>query len=1205
VIPLIPVSAQSAPLIVLAGVTFFVGVYHLLLFFRRPRNREYLTFSVSCLAMGLYDVFCAVLYGAANPGDGALWQRLQCATLALVCISFSWFVLDYFSGEVIFHRGTRITIAAFSLFFLAAAVFGPLNPGDLFWKLSEPLVKVIRLPLGLGAVYNELAPGPLSNAQSVLAFAWYAYVVGLGIRAYRRGARRTAPPFLLSMAIFFLSMLNDTFVSSGVYNFVYTMEYAYMVIVLMVTVSLTGRVVETSIVLEALRASEDRFRGLVETSSDWIWEVDAGGTFSYSSPKVRDLLGYMPEEVIGKSVFDFMTPSDSRQAEERFRVLAASGSPLERMENTNVRKDGGTVVLETNAIPMIDAEGRLVGYRGVNHDITRRKAVEEDLRGRTRQLEALRQLGLELTAELDLDSLLKSIVTRAMELLGVSSGGMYLHNGGRDLIEWRFRIGPLGPPPGSWLRRGEGLSGRVWEKNETLIVNNYQAWEGRSKTNEGLPDMAAIGSPVRWGGEFFGVLCVMNETSHAFTPADAKLLDLFASQAAIAMRNARLFEAAGSRAERLSVVNRIASAVGTALELDQLLETVYRETAGIFAADCFSMALYDEKTGEIELRFKMENGTRAPREKVSVRDGFTSRVIATKEPLLVYDVLNEDTVPSLPMNAGGKTLRSWLGVPLLFGNRLSGVISVQSYRPGAYGGDDRQLLSTIAEQVASVVERARLYRTLRDSEERYRTLFERASDAVILQSMEGVVLDANERACQLLGYTRPELLSLSASDIVSPESPGLLPLHMESAAGTVRTEGEYLCKGGSKVTVEASTTLLKVGGKPVVLIQAHDIMERKRIEEQLRQAQKMEAIGTLAGGIAHDFNNILTGILGYASLLRQELPQGSPLFADVKAIQGSAGRAAELTQQLLTFSRKNPQVEMRPVDLNDVVREVALFLARTIDPSITIDSRLGEGPCTVLGNSGQLHQALLNLCLNARDAMPNGGLLRMETRIDGTGIPPGESGRVSVTVSDTGTGMEAAVRERIFEPFFTTKEKGRGLGLAMVYGIIRGHGGDISVRSEPGKGSFFAISLPACVSEASEPKVYDASIPPGGHETILVVDDEEPVRNVLRRILERGGYSVVLAEDGVRGIELFRERRDDIDLVVLDMAMPRMSGSETFESLLAIDQNVKVLISSGYSEEGRAAELLDRGARGFLRKPYGIEMVLNTVRETLDIKDGT
>ena len=423
----------------------------------------------------------------------------------------------------------------------------------------------------------------------------------------------------------------------------------------------------------------------------------------------------------------------------------------------------------------------------------------------------------------------------------------------------------------------------------------------------------------------------------------------------------------------------------------------------------------------------------------------------------------------------------------------------------------------------------------------------------------------------------------------------------EDFATTIRRKD-----GQTRIIAWNSRNLVDERGTPIGSIAlGRDITERKQLEAQLRQAQKMEAIGTLAGGIAHDFNNILTGILGFASIIHSKLPVDSPLRSDVETIVRSAQRASELTRQLLTFARRG-RVEVRPLSLNNMAREVINLLERTIDKAIAIELCLADDLATVEGNTGQLHQMLLNLCLNARNAMPQGGQLIIETQnvtlseekthteLD---LEAGQYALLSVT--DTGIGMNAEIQQRLFEPFFTTKEQGRGLGLAMVYGIVRGHGGAIHVYSEPGQGSTFKVYLPVAsrLAQDTAPEEVEAL---GGSETILVVEDEESVRALLRRILEEGGYTVLLAANGVEAVERYAERSTAIDLVVLDIIMPQMGGRETYERLREIDPEVRVLLSSGYSENGQAQDILATGARGFLQKPYDLRAVLRNVREVLE-----
>lgn len=1203
-------SAASISAVVLAGITFYVALHNLVVYLRGGRRyREHLTFALACLAMGLYDLFCAGLYNVTQEGQGQQWQRLQVVALALVSMTFPWFVVDYLSPSMPLERRWKVPLLGFTCYFALAAVLALVERGGLCWS-DEPATKVIPLPWGGVITYYEVLPGPLTDVQSALGIGVFFYVLALALRAFWRGLRRETRPLLIALALFFLSALNDTAVSSGLYHFVYTMEYAYMGIVLLMTDSLTAKAVEAEVIREALQASEARFRSLVEATSDWIWEADNDLRFTYTSPRVQDILGYRPGDLLGRQAYDFMPAEDAASARTRFAPEIAAHKPLLRVENRFCHRDGHLVVLETSAVPILDG-GRFRGYRGISRDVTERHIAEETLRRRAAQMEALRQVGLEITAQLDLDALLSSIVAHAVQLLGATGGGLYLYRPERDVLEWAIGVGEGQPAPGSVLRRGEGVSGHVWATGEPLIVDDYWHWRGYSRVHNGLPNVAVVAVPVHWGEEFLGVLSVGVEVELArtFSQADAEILSLFATDAAIAIRNARLYRAARRRAEYLAAVNHVAAAVGAALDLDDLLEKVYQEVAAIFRADSLFIALYDQAAGELDFRLLVDGGLRNPPVRQPLGVGLTSWVITADRPLLIRDMEREGHALPAPFLWGTmKPPASWLGVPMHVGQRLLGVICVQSYTPGAYDEEDKQLLCTLADQVAVAVERARLYETLHDSEEKYRALFEQANDAVLLLTLDGRILEGNRRLGELLGYEPAELLQRSVDELLPPE---VRMRYSHTREGTdlgrtgMRVETWLLRRDGSRVAVELSTSMLEVGGQKMVLVLIRDITERQQLEEQLRQTQKMEAIGTLAGGLAHDFNNLLTGIVGYASLVQQDLPPDSQGYADVGAIIEAATRASDLTKQLLTVARMGPPGEMAPRNLNAIVLEVYRLLERTIDKAIVIELRLAEGLPLVHGDAGQLHQLLLNLCLNARDAMPRGGRMSIETAWTqmsaeaGAVLGVAAGDYVVLSVSDTGVGIEAEVRARLFEPFFTTKEQGRGLGLAMVYGIVRAHQGGIQVESAPGQGSTFRVYLPAH-SANERVSVRESVELIGGSETVLVVDDEDSVRDVLQRILERGGYHVLLARDGQEAEEIFRQHADEIDLVILDMVMPRIGGKQTYERLRGYAPEVKVLLSSGYSEEGQAAEVLASGACGFLQKPYDVRAVLLKVRQALD-----
>jgi PAS domain S-box-containing protein len=385
---------------------------------------------------------------------------------------------------------------------------------------------------------------------------------------------------------------------------------------------------------------------------------------------------------------------------------------------------------------------------------------------------------------------------------------------------------------------------------------------------------------------------------------------------------------------------------------------------------------------------------------------------------------------------------------------------------------------------------------------------------------------------------------------------------------------------------------------------ARDISERKQLEAQLQHSQRMEAIGTLGGGIAHDFNNLLMGIQGNTSLMLLGIDSGHPHFERLKNIEQQVQSGAELTKQLLGFARGG-KYQVSPLDLNKLVKDSSDMFGRT-KKEVTIQRKLQEDLWTVAADSGQIDQVLLNLYVNAWQAMPAGGTIFLETKnvvlheeeVKPYGLNPGRY--VHLSLSDTGVGMDEATKKRLFEPFFTTKEMGRGtgLGLASAYGIIKNHDGIITVESEKGQGTVFHIYLPPSKTKI-RPDTHSESTILTGSEKILLVDDEDVVVNVGKEMIEVLGYDVIIAKSGHEAISLFEKQKDDIDLVILDMVMPEISGGETFDRLKAIHPGVKVLLASGYSMNGQAKEILDRGCDGFIQKPFDIKDLSHKMQQIL------
>jgi PAS domain S-box-containing protein len=540
---------------------------------------------------------------------------------------------------------------------------------------------------------------------------------------------------------------------------------------------------------------------------------------------------------------------------------------------------------------------------------------------------------------------------------------------------------------------------------------------------------------------------------------------------------------------------------------------------------------------------------------------------------------------------------------------------------GMFGYPDLYFLSVILAAAAVVIRLlgsvivSSIQRAYR-SERSYREVFNATSEAILIHdATTGAIIDVNDSTLFMFGYEREEMSQMMPEDL-TPDSFKLdkekrLQLLGAAIRGGETQVFEWLMvrKDGREFWAEVTLRGAEISGEKRLLGVIRNVESRKRMEERLRQSEKMEAVGQLAGGIAHDFNNQLAGIVGFADLVRSEMKDDAELADSVDRILVAARRAADLTTQLLAFARKG-KYESAAVDMHQLVDEVISLLRHSVDKRITIEQVLEADPPLTLGDPSQLQSAILNLAINACDAMAGGGNLTFatktldleeadETRARGN-IPPGRY--IQISVSDTGTGIDAETQRHIFEPFFTTKEKGRGtgMGLAAVYGTVRNHGGAIPFDSEPGRGSTFRVLLPhydGPVIPDERAAEWPAEV--NGSARVLVVDDEETVCNVAARMLEQMGCEAVLRCDGVAALEYYRESWRDVDLVILDMAMPRMGGRETFVAMREVNPATAVLLTSGFSINDEVQSLLDAGACGFLQKPFWKKEFTSLVVEAL------
>ena len=530
--------------------------------------------------------------------------------------------------------------------------------------------------------------------------------------------------------------------------------------------------------------------------------------------------------------------------------------------------------------------------------------------------------------------------------------------------------------------------------------------------------------------------------------------------------------------------------------------------------------------------------------------------------------------------------------------------------------DENGKVVRIAGIAEDISDRKRAEIALRESEERFRELAELMPETIFEMNLSGDLTYVNRNAFNYFGYTRADFKNgLKNLDMLIPKDRKRAAENIGKILKGEKTGiNEYtaLRKDGSTFPVMVHSAPIFKEGKPVGLrgfiIDITDRKnaeeERRKLEVQFQQAQRFEALGTLAGGIAHDFNNLLMNIQGNTSLMLCETDTKHPNFKALKNIEKQVKSGAQLTRQMLGYARKG-RYNLKAIELNQVLDESAQTFGRT-RKEITIQRDLTDDLYAIEADRGQIEQMLLNLYVNAADAMPGGGHLYLTTRnvshlnIKSSQYNPQPGNYVQLTISDTGIGMDKATLEHIFDPFFTTKEMGRGtgLGLASVYGIVKGHDGYIDVESEPGQGTTFTIFLPATQKAVEDPAEAAAKLIKGSG-TLLIVDDEDLVLDVAANMLEKLGYTVLKAQNGTEAVNIFEKYQDQIRMVVLDIIMPDMGGGEVYDKIKMINPDVKVLLSSGYSVDGQAIDLLERGCDGFMQKPFTMEELSGKIEQIL------
>ncbi|HTS04918.1 MAG TPA: PAS domain S-box protein [Candidatus Eisenbacteria bacterium] len=667
------------------------------------------------------------------------------------------------------------------------------------------------------------------------------------------------------------------------------------------------------------------------------------------------------------------------------------------------------------------------------------------------------------------------------------------------------------------------------------------------------------------------------------------------------------------RVEALSsALYRVAEKSSSAHDLQQFFAAVHGIVDELMHARNFYIALYDPATEMLSFPYFVDEQDTAPPTK-KMGKGLTDYLIRTGEPLLATPEVLQEMEDRGEVARNGSRSLDWMGVPLKVNSHTFGALVVQTYSQNIrFGERDKEILTFVARQLASAVEIKRNEQALRRSEARYRSLVQSSVYGIYRSSLEGRFLDMNSALIAMLGYSCPEevlLLDPEKDVFAQPSEHARLIDEFRKTGRLDGFEVKWKRKDGRAITVRISGRAVSSADEPADVLEAiaEDITDRRALEDQFRQAQKMEAVGRLAGGVAHDFNNLLMVISGYAEVILTELDSGHPLHEKGRAIQLAADRATTLTRQLLAFSRKQ-LLELKVVDVNAIVQDMERLLRPLIGENVELVTALAPQAVQTRADAGQLEQVLMNLVVNAKDAMPNGGKLVIQTqtvvvdqhhRGGPQFIRPGNY--VLLSVSDTGMGMDRETQSRIFEPFFTTKEKGKGtgLGLSTVYGIVKQTGGYVMVQSEIGRGTIFHIYLPLTEGKTEPHPVAVPDTACGGHETILLVEDEESVRQLVRDTLVAKGYNVIEGENGEEGLAAATRHTGKIDLVITDVVMPGMGGREMAKQLATSRPGTKVLYLSGYTEDAIISDGSIESGTAFLQKPFTLQNLTRKVREVL------
>ncbi|MBN1572758.1 MAG: PAS domain S-box protein [Deltaproteobacteria bacterium] len=1007
------------------------------------------------------------------------------------------------------------------------------------------------------------------------------------------------------------------------------------------------------IVEEALKESEKRYRMLVEQSDDLIYISDFEGNFKFVSSAVEKIMGLPRERLMGKNFTEVMTPESLKRASELIK-RQLNREDVGSFEMEFYDKDGNIVTVETKEKWEWE-DDRVVEIHGIGRNITDRKRAEKALIESEERFRLAAKSTGDLIYEWD-------VLTDVLDWYGDIDAALGYESGefGRTLDAWLELINPdESKMLEDMIRRHRKKEGSF--SVEYRIRRKDGSW--RYWIDRGTVMLSDSGKPIK----LIGACTDITErrlAEEALRKSGLQLKNILSSSAVgighvkdrrIVWQNEAMSDMFGFKSEE-EYLGREASFFVASIEEYRSIESKILDELG------------SNVSLEIDAKLRRMNGTLfdghmrispidpkdpSQGEIVSILD-ITKRKAAEealKESEELYRNLFETALVGIwRVNIeDGKFLRSNLKCAELVGVKTVDEL-VKNYKVSDYFPPDKRkeffkllkekgeisgfethftlkdglkkyvLISAklfhekgyVEGVIIDITCRKLAEAALKESEEKYRNLFENSIEPVFTVDLDGNFTSINRAFEEMCGYKAGEMIGgnyrkFGDAETVEKVSKAYNLLY-RTGEPIKNLNYKIFDKNGEEIIVESCVDVIRKGEK-IVGFQGsiRDISDRKRIEEQLFRAQKMEALGTLAGGIAHDFNNILATILGYASFLKNKASKSDPFYEGLSTIESSALRASDLTSQLLAYSRKG-KIEVKTININRIVQDVYNFIVKTFDKSIKIKIKMEDGLYAVEGDESQLNQVIMNLAINARDAMPDGGLLEILTFSESVeeeiemryfNLKPGEY--VCLKCVDTGIGMDEEIIKRVFEPYFTTRgdKGGTGLGMSVVFGIIKGHDGYIDISSAPGEGTEVKVYFPA--SKKKEDLRYRKLVgTKSGSETLLAIDDEKTILSMLKGALPDYGYKVFSANSGEEGIKIYRENKDEIDLIILDIKMPDMDGKAVLDEMMKINPDVRVLLSSGFNEEDQHLDLLENGAVGFIGKPFVLDKLLETMRKVLN-----